>query len=412
MQLFSLLLSLVLTFNNPQGLSFDYNILINDDDNYYLIYYYSMPYQSLTFLKQKELFISRYQLTLQIFNKKDLIAGKILTKEAFAENYEITKNTNKYILDSVQLNLSSLSLKDRKMPLSVTVKIEDLQSDFVNDTQFKCYLPQATSQLVFLKNGQSNPSASYVKKLNAADTIQLYFYLYAQNVKYCSLYITYNKEQLKTHLLGKQTDKLSKEVLKTAIVLEESMVTSKAPQVYFQYPLDNLPSVPTGYYTVNVIGYGPDEKIFNIQKRLKITSSFFDSEDEYQEAVSRLIYIATINEMQMLRQIEPSKRESTWQAFWHKYDPNPITEFNEAEDEYFKKIDYCIEHFSKSDKGYKSDRARIYMKYGAPDYIEQRPFERDRYEYETWYYYSLGKKFIFRDLHGFGELRLYQESNL
>lgn len=412
MQLFSALLPLVITLTNFQDLSFDYDVLINDNDSYQVIYYYSIPYQSLTFLKQKDQFFSKYRITLQIFNKKDLIGGKIITKETFAENYNMTKDPNKYILDSIQLNVPQLPLKNLRSPLLVTVKIEDSNSNFAIDTQFNLYLPKETGQIVFLKNNRPNPSATYFKKLAVSDTIQLYCYVYAQNVKYCSLFVTYNKEQLKTHLLAKQKDKFPKEILRTAVNLNESMVTSKTPQVYFQYPLNNLPPIPSGNYTVNIVGYGLDKKIFNIQKQIKITSSFFDSEDEYQEAVNRLIYIATPNEMQMLRQVEPQKRESTWKAFWYKYDPNPITEFNEAEDEYFKKIDYCIEHFSKSDKGYKSDRARIYMKYGAPDYIEQRPFERDRYEYETWFYYSLGKKFVFRDLHGFGELILYQESSL
>lgn len=50
-------------------------------------------------------------------------------------------------------------------------------------------------------------------------------------------------------------------------------------------------------------------------------------------------------------------------------------------------------------KGYKTDRGRVFLKYGAPDRIVQNHFEADAYPYEIWHYYTLAnqrnKKFVF-----------------
>jgi len=50
-------------------------------------------------------------------------------------------------------------------------------------------------------------------------------------------------------------------------------------------------------------------------------------------------------------------------------------------------------------KGYETDRGRIFLKYGPPNTIVDRPFEQDVVPYQIWHYYKLGtftnKKFIF-----------------
>ena len=72
-------------------------------------------------------------------------------------------------------------------------------------------------------------------------------------------------------------------------------------------------------------------------------------------------------------------------------------------DDYFKRIEYCKEKFGKGDRGYKSDRARVFMKYGTPDQIESANYEQSTRPYEIWYYYNINRRFVFVDVSGFGE---------
>lgn len=54
---------------------------------------------------------------------------------------------------------------------------------------------------------------------------------------------------------------------------------------------------------------------------------------------------------------------------------------------------------TRMQKGYETDRGRIFLKYGPPNTIVDRPFERDVVPYQIWHYYKLGtftnKKVVF-----------------
>lgn len=123
----------------------------------------------------------------------------------------------------------------------------------------------------------------------------------------------------------------------------------------------------------------------------------------YEKLVDKLIYITTFEERERMKSVPPQAREMTWDSFWRTKDPTPQTEYNEELESYFAKIEYCERNFGYGDKGYLSDRARIYMRFGTPDEIEDHPFEPDRSPYIVWTYNLLGMQFIFEERLGFGE---------
>lgn len=84
-------------------------------------------------------------------------------------------------------------------------------------------------------------------------------------------------------------------------------------------------------------------------------------------------------------------------AFWKERNPmNPEEEWNRYKMDVWK-----VEGmYSSSHKhGFETDRGRIYLKYGKPDYVESMPNEPSSYPYEIWQYYHIGrfnnKRFIF-----------------
>lgn len=136
---------------------------------------------------------------------------------------------------------------------------------------------------------------------------------------------------------------------------------------------------------------------------VEIDRPFYLDETAWQLKVAQLEYIATTNELNKLKKSPVEMRDSLWQAFWKQYDPTPNTDYNEKEVEYFERIDYAEQHFSFGDKGWRSDRGRIYVKFGPPDEIQSRPYELSTKPYEIWLYYRINLRFIFYDRHGFGE---------
>jgi GWxTD domain-containing protein len=117
------------------------------------------------------------------------------------------------------------------------------------------------------------------------------------------------------------------------------------------------------------------------------------------------------------------ERERFIEDFWRRRDPDPDTEENEYREAYYERVAYVNEHFSSGVPGNKTDRGRIYLKYGKPDEVESHPsggtYNRESYEgggttstypFERWWYRNIpGRNDIdieFVDPTGSGEYRI------
>lgn len=120
-----------------------------------------------------------------------------------------------------------------------------------------------------------------------------------------------------------------------------------------------------------------------------------------------LKYVAARQEMRRLEGSAPGDRDSLLDEFWKGRDPTPGTVRNEARDDFYQRVEEADRKFSLGVRpGWRTDRGRIYIKYGPPDDVERHPFEPENPSYEIWYYYAEGVKFMFMDVHGYGEYRL------
>ena len=90
-------------------------------------------------------------------------------------------------------------------------------------------------------------------------------------------------------------------------------------------------------------------------------------------------------------------KQQFFYSFWQGRDPlSP----DYAWLKYKKAVDDVNRMFStKIRKGYETDRGIIFLKYGAPDDVMDRPNEPSSYPYQVWHYHKLGqfnnKRFIF-----------------
>lgn len=130
---------------------------------------------------------------------------------------------------------------------------------------------------------------------------------------------------------------------------------------------------------------------------------------QWKDIVSALGYIFNNEELKVLKQAEENNKRELWKEFWKNRDPDESTPINEAEIEFLKRFDYVMKKFSVVTKGYKTDRGRVYIKYGPPDFIEDHPYEWGTYPYQIWYYEGLGLRFLFVDRGGIGEYELVQD---
>lgn len=118
------------------------------------------------------------------------------------------------------------------------------------------------------------------------------------------------------------------------------------------------------------------------------------------------------------------EREAFIGTVWLRRDPTPDTEENEFREEFYERLAYANENFASGKPGWKTDRGRIYIKWGKPDSVESRPsggsYDRPSYHgggstttypFETWFYRHLdgvgdGIEVEFVDPTGTGEYRI------
>ena len=136
-------------------------------------------------------------------------------------------------------------------------------------------------------------------------------------------------------------------------------------------------------------------------------------------------YIITEDEKRAWKKLQTDdEREKFIEQFWRRRDPDPDTEVNEYLEEHFERVAYANEHFASGIPGWKTDRGRIYIMYGAPHEKETHPaggnYERPHYEgggstttypFEIWFYRYLpgvgsGIEIEFVDPTGTGEYRI------
>ncbi len=132
---------------------------------------------------------------------------------------------------------------------------------------------------------------------------------------------------------------------------------------------------------------------------------------EFAQMLEALAYIADPLETDAMRELTPEQQEAAWERFWRRRDPTPDTPRNEYQIEFFRRFRYATQHFTGFGPGWRSDMGRIYIRYGPPDQIEQRPASSVEPQLEIWYYNQPYHRFVFSDREGFGRYTLLNPSS-
>jgi GWxTD domain-containing protein len=114
-----------------------------------------------------------------------------------------------------------------------------------------------------------------------------------------------------------------------------------------------------------------------------------------------------LDEMKDLETLEERKR--AFDQFWKERDPSPGTPENEYKRSFYYRIALANHHFGRFFRpGWKTDRGRVFVRYGEPDQVDDVPFSPSSVPYQIWHYYTIGRyrKFLFVDENQDGDYRL------
>lgn len=85
-----------------------------------------------------------------------------------------------------------------------------------------------------------------------------------------------------------------------------------------------------------------------------------------------VLYIITDQERADANKLtKEEQRDDFITAFWERRNPSPGSSQNAFKEEHYRRFAYANEHFGTSVReGWKTDRGRIYIVYGPPNYVE------------------------------------------
>ncbi len=127
--------------------------------------------------------------------------------------------------------------------------------------------------------------------------------------------------------------------------------------------------------------------ILDDQERIARSSIFMDQKQNYDSILISLDY----------KKQKIFVMQQFFFDFWNKRNSlKPEKEWNK----YLEKVNTINQKYgSLNQKGYLSDRGRVFLKYGAPNSISAETMGADSYPYEIWHYYQIkgqgNRKFIF-----------------
>jgi GWxTD domain-containing protein len=347
--------------------------------------YWEVPHKELLFTRVGGEYNARFEITVVAYDESGNQAGGDSWRKSYSvPSYEMTLLETESFKDSLSLSLPPGRYRTK-------VAIRDLHSASRGVATLDISVPEirtenvSLSELLFVKDGVPVLERNFAPDDSVAVRLVIY------NLSLLAGY------RLEARIAGMDTER---SVGDPRSLEPDSLLR-------LEWGLD-LSQLANGEYEFSISVISRDGEVADQKSRsFRVQRSPFLDDALFREMVDQLQYVATAEEIRRLRETALKQREKEWNFFWKQRDPTPATEVNEFKEEYYSRIKYANTHFGALQKGWMTDRGRIYVIYGPPDEVERHPYELDSVPYEIWYYYRTAMKFIFVDEHGIGDYRLF-----
>jgi len=352
-----------------------------------------IPNRSLQFIKEKNKFIAEYDANIFVTtDDKDVqvatgsFSDKIISNK-FSETTSKVKSTvlnTSFVVPLGDYNVS-INVKDLDTKLSSKQNNKVELKQFSNDSQVydPIFIKEAKGEWGFESNKFPIDANQIVVKNNE---MQFYQYvvinagvyemviniLSGKEVQWNKTINSSSESRVISHLITVPTKDINRKDLKVQVSVNQKNST-KSRSLGFRFRNSFMP-----------------DSITNIDL-----------------ALSQMNYILTSDERKELKKLKQSDKENFFKKAWARRDPKPDTKVNELMDEYYGRVSFTEENFSRGTSGgWRSDMGMIFILFGKPDDIQRYTSMQSNYSYETWYYFSIGQEFAFVDDYGFGDYRL------
>lgn len=387
--------------------NFDYALFRDADGSAILEIYYSVPQKFLKYEKTDKGFEAAIRIDVQIKNKLD---GSVIVSEFYKTPSLIKDTSNQASYRNLigQLNYSlkpgTYTLMIKGSDFSEEKSADEYDTDLIVDANSAGNSEISDIQLASTVQKSDNTNSTFYK--NTLEVIPnpagLYgtglpeMYYYAELFSLTPANLGGNYSVVYT-ILSSNNDTLFRSV--------KEFQTKAVSKVDFgKFQVDTLQS---GTYRFSIALFSSDNMlkaesdkkfyIFSGQAAVNekdksggfLTSEFANMSDkQLADEYEKMIYIMPEKQYEQYKLFKSidDKRKYLYN-FWKSIDPKPETPMLESRINYLKMVNEANQAFKESyNKGWKTDRGRIYIVYGKPDDIERYPFETSTKSYEVWKY--------------------------
>jgi GWxTD domain-containing protein len=386
---------------------FDPVVFNGPNDSLRVDVYVMVPFESLNFIKKKEMFSAQYTAKITITDEdKKKVADTVLVRVVKEDDYFVSQGgtgSTDYFQVIMNIEAGSYIVEveidepltnnhyERKHPIK-SINFDDFNFS-LSGILLISSIEEKGSKYVITPHISNNVG---VLKDGFFAFFESYDSLGSGSVDF--VYELMKKDELVVRSKRKRRD-----------------ISKKTQQNFLNIEFPN--NSGHGHYKLNIYALKPDDsKEFDSKDVIAMTSrniSFYRMISGYllvdiNEAIEQLQYAATNEELNYIKQgSTQEEKQVRLEEFWRKKDPTEKTDKNEAFDEYYSRVAYANSKFGKTANkaGWTTDKGMVFIIFGEPNTQERTNDSYDgRRKYERWNYRS--RSFVFEDNGGFGNWRL------
>ena len=380
--------------------------------------YTKIPYAKLRFTSAADGFTARYEVTLEAYEvdergrRQNLIATRLWDRTFTATSYAGTQSA-----ELVDRTTQSVALEPGRYLLEVQLEDQVASRAFVRELPVEVRDLSgavAVSDLILIDHfdEETKTISPIVSSQIGTDAFgfEVFYEVYADRAR--DVRVTSEVLELRRgggglpgmRALFGRDDEEPREV--SYSTNETTRLQSGRNQTIVRIPMGGFKA---GDYLIRVKVEDGGGRLLS-QAEKAITAEWTGLAQHIQdldEAIAQLQYIAKGKDLRYIKAgATEGERLARFQAFWEKRDPTPGTERNEKMEEYYYRVAHANRQYGSQTDGWKTDRGQVAVLFGEPDAVDRHPYNFDAKPYEVWYYYRMGRRFIFVDDSGFGDYDL------
>ena len=378
-----------------------YAMPTHSPDTVRLTLYTKVANDLLQFVLTDSVYIAQYELVVAIKSQRgESIPGKIKKRQIYAENFSMTNARDRFTREKIDFYLQPGEYDLLIELLDIETKQPIRRKEEITLPAFFSKSLTATDLLFFHSEGNDSTSGpEAIPDFPAVfsskdDSFWTKFYICSEGFSRSLI--------LKKTIFDNEGQSLSE---------SSHDITLNARIQPIILPIKQ--KLNFGQYSLSIILVdGNKETVLEspFYVRWKSHSTFIPN---LKQAIETTRYIMEAGQWDQLQKLPEDEQKNILDQFWKERDPDPNTEDNELEEEYYRRVAFANHNLSTWEggmDGWRTDRGRTYIIYGPPSEVDTPSTSTGgTSRYEIWYYRNLQKRFVFLDRHGTGDYRLISE---